>query len=389
MIGKPWMLPIFCLLLLAITSLALATTQEEEHLGHLLYFDQYLSLNHNQSCASCHHPHAAFADPLNADFPADYVVSLGSDVTLNGGRNAPTSAYAAFIPIFHSDGDNYVGGQFWDGRADTLKDQAKGPFVNGVEMGLADAAAVMAAIADPRNPRSKFYQELFLSLYDIDLSTLDLSDSVQVANAYDKTAEAIARFEQTWRFTKFTSKYDYYLAGAAELTPQELAGLEIFNGKGNCTACHPSAPEIKPDGCLVPPLFSNYSYENLGLPKSENPMIASFPIDYGLGGRLGDAAENGKFRVQTLRNIASTPPYGHNGYFATLEDMVLFLNTAGDGSWPPPEVDADNVNREELGSLGLTPQEQTDLVAFLNTLDDCYAETTPKNFVLPPLTPLD
>ncbi|MDX9708788.1 MAG: cytochrome c peroxidase [Trichloromonas sp.] len=386
---KKWLALLSCVLFVGTAAGALAGT-DEETLGQRLYFDKNLSINQNQSCASCHLPATGFADPMNVQDPWNSVVSLGSNPMLNGGRNSPTSGYAAFIPTFGFDDAEglYFGGQFWDGRADTLKDQAKGPFLNPVEMAMPDEAAVIAAIADPANKNYKQYVKLFASVYGIDLATLDLNDPAQVLNAYDKTAQAIAVFEQSTRFVKFNSKFDYYLAGKAKLTDQERNGLALYEGKAMCSACHPSAATTNPDGTIVPPLFSDFTYDNLGIPKSENPLIAGLPVDLGLGGRLGDPAENGKFRVPSLRNIALTPPYGHNGYFATLEEIVRFYNTAGDGTWDVPEV-PENVNRDELGNLGLTPQEEADLVAFLKTLSDDYKDKTPKNFVLPPMTPLN
>jgi len=334
---------------------------------------------------------------LNVLDPYNNVVSIGSDPALNGGRNAPTSGYAAFIPIFQYDAVNdlYVGGQFWDGRADTLKDQAKGPFLNPVEMGMADEAAVITAINDPNNKNYKFYVKLFASAYGIDLTTLDMTNEAAVLDAYDKTAQAIAVFEQTNRFHKFTSKYDCYLAGQGKLSKMELNGLALFEGKANCSACHPSAATINPDGTIVPSLFSDYTYDNLGVPSSTNPLITiPYPDpDLGLGAELekkgvpGFEAQYGKFRVPSLRNIALTAPYVHNGYFATLEEIVHFYNTAGDGTWPPPDVNQ-NVNRAELGNLGLTPQEEAELVAFLKTLSDADNCQMPANYVLPQITPL-
>ncbi|HSH13663.1 MAG TPA: cytochrome c peroxidase, partial [Desulfurivibrionaceae bacterium] len=309
---------------------------------------------------------------------------------LNGGRNAPTSSYAAFIPVFSWDAVEglYVGGQFWDGRADTLKDQAKGPFLNPVEMAMADEAAVIAAIAAPANPNYKKYLKLFQSAYGVDLQTIDFSDSTLITTLYDRMAEAIGLFEQTTRFISFSSKYDYVLAGLTTLTPQEEAGLALFEGAAGCALCHPSQALVNADGTIVPPLFTDHTYDKLGVPKSTNPLISANPVDYGLGGRLGLPGENGKFRVSTLRNIAMTPPYAHNGYFATLAGIVNFYNTRDVGLWPPPEV-PENVNSDELGDLGLTPQQEADLVAFLLTLTDGFAAAMPANFVLPPVTPLN
>lgn len=392
-------------LLLVFASLAAAALTPEQKLGKELYFDKHLSLNQNQACATCHHPSAKYADPLNAKLPYDFPVSLGSDETLNGGRNAPTSSYAAFIPAFSWNAAEglFVGGQFWDGRAPTLKDQAKGPFLNPVEMAMADEAAVIAALVDRKNKNAKKYQTLFMQEYGIDLSTIDTTwNSPEVLEAYDKLAEAIGTYEQSFDFRPFTSKYDYYLAGLTTLNAQELSGLQIFEGAAGCNACHPSEATLNPDGSIVPPMFTDFTYDNLGIPKSSNLLIANFPIDYGLGARPDLAVfnpalapdadglfptEKGKFRVSTLRNLSRTAPYGHNGFFATLDEIVHFYNTAGDGTWPVPEV-ADNVNRIELGNLGLTPQQEADLVAFLQTLTDGFGETMPANFVLPVITPL-
>ena len=372
------------MVVLAGASSAMALTAQEK-LGQMLYFDKYLSLNHNQSCASCHHQSAGWADPLNAAMPDVYPVSLGSDRTLNGCRNAPPSGYAAFSPIF--DLQMLVGGQFWDGRADTVKDQAKGPFLNPVEMAMPDEAAVIAAIADTNNPKSRAYQIFFKQAYGVNLKSIDYTDNALILDLYDKVAEAIGSFEQTKRLTSFTSKYDYSLAGMTTLDEQEVRGLAIFEGKGGCNACHPSAPQVNADGTITPPLFTDFTYDNLGVPKSDNVLLANCPIDLGLGGRLNDPAQDGKFKVSSLRNIEMSAPYTHNGYFATLQDIVHFYNTRDNGTWPAPEVAA-NVNNIELGNLGLSAQEEADLVVFLQTLTDGFGNKMPDNFVLPTITPL-
>ncbi|MEW6519798.1 MAG: cytochrome c peroxidase [Thermodesulfobacteriota bacterium] len=373
---------------MAAASSAAAMTAEER-LGQMLYFDKYLSKNHNQSCASCHHPAAGWADPLNAALPEVYPVSLGSDRTLNGCRNAPPSGYAAFIPVFGGDVDNgFSGGQFWDGRADTLKDQAKGPFLNPVEMAMESEAAVIAAIADGNNPKSEMYRRLFKKVYGVDLGTVDYTDDALIVTLYDKVAQAIGTFEQTKRLTSFTSKYDYYLAGKATLSRKEAEGLALFEGKANCSACHPSAAQYNADGTITPPLFTDFTYDNLGVPKNLNDLVIDCPTDYGLGGRLSEPTEDGKFRVSSLRNIEMTAPYTHNGYFATLDDIVHFYNTRDVENWPLPEV-AVNVNPTELGDLRLTAREEAALVAFLQTLTDGFEDKMPANFVLPAITPLN
>ena len=186
--------------------------------------------------------------------------------------------------------------------------------------------------------------------------------------------------EKTEEVSPFSSKYDHWLRGEANLTKQEVRGLKLFDDadKGNCAACHPSIPGN--DGSH--PLFTDFTYDNLGtprnpenpfyiLPKELNPDGLKF-VDLGLGVTVDDPAENGKFRVPTLRNIAVTGPYMHNGVFKTVFEVLAFYNTRDIIDWPDPEV-SKNVNREELGDLGLTNEELEDLVAFLQTLTDGWS----------------
>lgn len=350
-----------------------------QRLGKLLYFDRYLSKNKNQSCSSCHDPGAGFSDPLNLRLPVLYPVSVGSDVTLNGGRNAPTAAYAKYSPSFSFNAATglYTGGQFWDGRASTLTDQAKGPFLNPVEMGMKDMAAVIAALKDPANKNAEEYQLLFMSVYGIDLANTNTStNDVPVKKAYNRLASAIAAFERTVDFIPFSSKFDSVRKGLATFTASEANGWAIFSdpARGNCTACHPASGT----GINSENLFTDFTYDNLGIPKSTNALISGLPVDLGLGAGgnpLVPAADlpllEGKFKVSSLRNIELTAPYGHNGYFATLEQIIHFYNTrdVAAENWPAPEV-PQNVNVIELGNLNLTAAEEADLVAFLKTLTD-------------------
>lgn len=352
------------LLTLLCASFAFAGLNKEQELGKLLYFDRYLSLNQNQSCASCHDPGAGFADPLNLRLPAQFPTSAGSDVTLFGGRNAPTAAYALFSPPFAFDPVQglYVGGQFWDGRAPTLKDQAMGPFLNPVEMAMPSEAAVIAAMIDPGNRNAADYLRLFNKDYKIDLLAVNLADPIAANSVYVLVAQAIGEFEKSLAFQLFSSKFDEVMAGKATFTPAEANGMLLFNGKAMCNLCHAA------------PLFTDFTYDNLGIP--HNPLL---PPGQDLGLGAGDnplvliadlPTAEGKFKVSSLRNIEMTAPYGHNGFFATLEEIVNFYNTRDvDPMWPPAEV-LQNVNMVELGNLGLTPLEEADLVAFLKTLTD-------------------
>jgi len=371
---------IFCLAVLVTLGLASTTLAKkkpnppglasEATLGKLLYFDRNLSANQDQACASCHDPNAGWADPLNVRLPVQFQFSAGSFTDLFGGRNAPPAGYAMFSPPFFFDAAAglYTGGQFWDGRAATLKDQAKGPFLNPVEMAMADETAVIAALKDPANPNAVDYQFYFLQLYGIDLSAIDTTPVVPpavqvpaVITAYDKLAQAIGEFEKTEIFAPFSSKWDEVQAGNATFTPLEAQGELLFNTKAQCNLCHPGPlfTDFTYDNLGIPPLNGDYTNPDLGLGAGDNSLVAA--IDLPL--------QEGKFKVSSLRNIAMTPPYGHNGFFATLKEIVHFYNTAGDGTWPAPEVNV-NVNRGELGNLLLTPQEEDAVVAFLKTLTD-------------------
>lgn len=347
-------------------------------LGRLMYFDRSLSEPAGQSCASCHDPARAFVDP---DRRA--VTSKGAIAPLSGSRNTPTSMYMAFSPRFHWDEKEalYLGGQFWDGRAASLEEQAKGPLANPLEMANPHGRAVVEKV------RRAAYAPGFDRVFGKDA----LKDDEQ---AFDRVAEALAAFQRTPQFAPFSSKYDAYLAGRAKLSQQEMRGLRLFEAedKGNCAACHPSRPG--PQG--EPPLFTDFSYDNLGVPRNpDNPFYrlsakynpaGEMFVDRGLGGALGKPSEDGKFKVPTLRNIAMTGPYMHNGYFRTLEGLLDFYNSRDTrpqcGSkqaseaeaqkhkcWPAPEVAA-NVNKDELGNLKLGRREMEDIIAFMKTLND-------------------
>jgi cytochrome c peroxidase len=333
----------------------------KEQLGKLLFFETSLSTPEGQDCSSCHKPEQAFADP-DTGLP----VSKGAEEGLYGNRNDMPVAYAAFVPPLHKDTieDIWVGGLFWDGRANTLEEQAMGPPLNPLEMANPDTVAILDKLANLE------YASMFTEIYGKDA----LENPGQ---AFSYMADAIAAYERTEEFSPFNSKFDYFLRGEAELTGQEIRGFGLFvaEQKGNCAACHPST--VSADG--TPPLFTDFTYDNLGAPKNpENPYYTisrdlnpdGFDfVDMGLALTVGDPAENGKFRVPTLRNVALTPPYMHNGVFKTLYEVVAFYNTRDIGPWPAPEV-PENVNDTELGDLELTNQELEDIVAFLMTLTD-------------------
>ena len=214
--------------------------------------------------------------------------------------------------------------------------------------------------------------------------------------AYDLIALSIAAYEASPEVSAFSSKFDYVKEDLAKLSKEEQRGFALFRGKGMCHRCHASND--------LDPLFTDYTFDNLGLPKNpENPVYNRDPgfVDAGLGGFLRGSgyaeavyqAEWGKHKVPTLRNVGLRPSpdvvkaFGHNGYFKSLEGIVHFYNTRdvkpacpGDyteaealaaGCWPAPEV-VQNLNTTELGDLGLTQDEEAAIVAFLKALSDGY-----------------
>ncbi|WP_455209089.1 cytochrome-c peroxidase [Kaarinaea lacus] len=364
-----------------------ADLTEEQKLGSLLYSDTSLSLNGNQSCATCHSlkkveladefrfPAPGFVDPVNVTTRS--VTSEGSIAGLFGGLNAPSVGYAAFSPEFFFDETEglWIGGQFWNGRAATLEEQAKGPFLNPVEMAMPSRWAVISVIKEKDR-----YVRLFNRVYGFDLTAVpsnpmassDDDAPLSVYEAYDLMASAIANFERSSVFNKFTSKFDAVEAGKATYTALEQTGKDLFEGKAQCVLCHVMDPATGPDGKIYPPVFTDFSYDNIGVPRATSIPGNPAP-DLGLGATTGDPGDNGKHKVMSLRNIELTAPYGHNGYFRTLEHIVHFYNTRDvtEKGWAPPEI-PENVNFDELGNLGLTHEEELAIVAFLKTLTDGY-----------------
>lgn len=187
-----------CLALFSVQPAFSASLTPKEELGKLLYFDTHLSREKNQSCATCHQP-PGFADPANAAMPHQEVVSKGSVRGSLGTRNSPTVAYAAFSPHFQWDSDEglFLGGQFWDGREATLKGQAKGPFLNPVEMTMPDDRSVVESCRSSLNVQYKRYLELYRTVYGVNLAEADLKDPLVADALYDFTADAIAAYEKS------------------------------------------------------------------------------------------------------------------------------------------------------------------------------------------------
>lgn len=347
--------------------------ESKEQLGEALFFDVNLSKNRTQACATCHSPEAAFTDPR--DNAARGAVSLGDDGHSLGDRNTPTASYAALTPAFQLNAEKKpVGGLFLDGRAATLEDQAGQPPLNPIEMGMPGKAAVVARLSE--NPA---YATAFEALFGAGT----LADTEK---AYAAMSASLAAFERTGAFAPFDSKYDRYLRGEVSLTDEEELGRLLFfsNQFTNCSQCH----QLKQFGGASGETFTNYQYHNIGVPENVAARLANGSkagrTDHGLmdNPRASGAENDGKFKVPTLRNVAVTAPYMHNGVFKDLRTVVAFYNKYNSKNprhrinpetskpWREPEV-AVNVSTKELTSgSALNTKRINALVAFLKALTD-------------------
>lgn len=349
-------------------SALMAEDMKKEDLGQILFFDVNLSKNRTQSCATCHNPNAGFVD--DRDNGVKKMASLGDDGKSLGDRQAPTASYAKFSPTFHFDEKTkkYVGGQFWDGREATLEGQAGGPPLNPVEMGMSDKKAVVDRLKE-----NTLYVDSFKKIFGADIFKND-------DKAYEAMTIAIASFERTDEFSPFDSKYDRYLKGEYDLTPLEDLGKSIFfsNNNNSCANCHVLKGEDKEGET-----FTNYQYHNIGTPtnnelRAKNGVKA---IDEGLlaNSNVSDVAQKGKHKVPTLRNVAVTGPYMHNGVFKDLKTVVEFydkynnkdrnIDPETNKPWDEPEV-KDNISLQELKANKLTDRKVEALVAFMKLLTD-------------------
>ncbi len=353
-----------------------------EALGKDLFFDENLSSGNNQSCGSCHAPAAAFADPSATQLAP---VSEGSALGQFGNRNAPTAAYAKFIPDFNAASStttggtvsNFRGGQFLDGRAVDLVAQAKGPFLNPKEMNNG------TGLTGRTNVVNKVMAAAYAGDFEAQFGPNAFAD---VDTAYDNIAVAIAAFEESGELNPFTSKFDL---DRANFTPDEEAGFLLFNDPNGakCGNCH----STDPDPVSGEVLFTDFNYFNVGTPPNPNNPTAG--IDEGLGDDNRTpplpapqrAAEKGKFRTPTLRNVELTAPYMHNGRYQTLLDVIrhydIVVSSAEAGFTPAqnyPEVDSNIAAELNFGdpnftpALGLSVQQENQLIAFLLTLTDGY-----------------
>jgi cytochrome c peroxidase len=271
-------------------------------LGRTLYFDRRLSADESVSCASCHEPRFAFTDGAS--------VSTGIK-SQKGGRSAPTVINRA-----------YSLAQFWDGRAATLEDQAKGPIANPIEMGMSHDAAVerLKGIAG--------YRTMFAKAFG--------TDEINI----DRTAMAIASFERT--VLSGNAPYDRYKKGdKSAMTASQVRGMSVFFDKAKCDRCHEGSN------------FTLNAYSNLGVGTDKpEPDVGRFAV-------TKDPRDWGVFKTPTLREIEHTAPYMHDGSLKTLEEVVDLYDKGG---IPNKNLDPN------IKKLQLSDQEKKDLVAFLKAL---------------------
>jgi len=279
-------------------------TKDKVELGRLLFFDKRLSKNNTIACASCHMASHAFTDGQK--------VSTGIH-GLKGGRSAPVSFNRLFSKT-----------QFWDGRAATLEEQSVGPFVSPVEHGFADHDEMIAKMK-----KVPGYRKRFKDVFGTDVTI-------------GGVGKAIASFQRT--VLSGNSPADRFDLGGDEkaISPEAQKGLELFRGKARCTRCHSGFN------------FTDEKFHNLGIGWDTNT------VDLGRYMVTNNPADIGAFKTPTLREIARSAPYMHDGRFKTLEEVVNFYNRGG----------VKNPHQDELIiPLELTDQEKHDLVEFLRTLN--------------------
>jgi cytochrome c peroxidase len=427
---------------------------QEQLLGKIEIFDKKLSVNANLACASCHDPAAGFTGAssyLNltivaqpGSVPITNAANGGPNYRISG-RKPQAYPYMAFAPVLHYNAtqQDFYGGNFWDLRAtgqrlgNAAAEQAQGPPLNPLEMGWPDSACMVYKLS--QSSYATFFEKVWgaqsfaitwpsnvqqvcatpgpapaSNPYPVQLSPADRANS---NSAFDHFALAIAQ-EESSEESPFSSKFDAYLAGQTHLSTDEMDGYKLFNGKAECNQCHLSGNATSPgnQGTVadVAPLFTDFTTNNIGLPKNlalpwyceaapdqygytANPAGLN-ATDQGLGSILAAStnpawqalAPNfiGKFQTATLRNVDQRPypgfvkAYMHNGYLKSLKEVVHFYNTSqafprcAQGSpgekvtcWPAPEV-PQNLNTTQLGNLHLSSDEEDDIVAFLRTLTD-------------------
>jgi cytochrome c peroxidase len=353
-------------------------------LGEKIFKDPSLSASGRMACATCHDAALGHASPFSTP-----VAFGGANLDQPGTRLPPALRYLRFNTGFFIAADGTpTGGFTWDGRANTLTDQARRPFLSANEMANPDVASLIAKLAAA--PYASEFKATF--------GTNVLADP---ATAFERVALALERYQrEDPDFAPFDSKFDAFTAGKATLTAPEMRGLALFNrgDKGNCAACHPSAKPSNAPGAL----FTDFTYDSLGVPRNA-AIPANADPDYADQGLCGptrtDLADRqdfcGKFKVPSLRNVGLRKRFMHNGQFDSLEQVIRFYVTRDTSPelWFPtdalgnltpyndlPEALRGNVNvteapynRKRGEAPALNEAEVQDLAAFLRTLTDGYA----------------
>jgi cytochrome c peroxidase len=355
--------------------------------GRKLFFDTRLSNPPGVSCASCHDPDKGWAGNNGATTG----VAAGSVPGAQGTRNTPTVAYVGFVPPFQVKrvkGEMLAtGGLFWDGRANTLEEQARGPLFAKAEMNLTDDAELAARVR--------------LAPYAGELrAAFALPKAADDAQWVRAALSALAAFQRSAEVAPFTSKYDAWLRGQVPLSDVESRGLKLFTArnKGNCIACHAINTTSKTP---ADHLFTDYAYRSIGVPRNMDipANLNSSTFDLGLCGPFRQRPKGvnhicGTFKVPTLRNVAKRPFLFHNGRFTRLDEAVRFYveRDSHPEKWYPtsdkgktllyndlPRRYVDNIRHGEAPydvkrsqKPHLNETEIADVVVFLKTLDDGY-----------------
>ena len=455
-------------------------TEAVETLGELMNYDKNISPGGNEACASCHMPYVAFSGPIPS-VNLTMIAYPGTEHFRAGKRTAQRYTYSPFFPVlqYNEEQQLFFGGNFWDSRATGYllrspdANQAQGPPVDTQEMGNPDTACIAfklsqaayrplfelvwgkdsLSITFPPNTTeicSKPGGAFGTNTTPVNLSVVDRTRSNDV---YDHWAQSISAYEESVQVSAFSSKFDAFLKGNYTMTADEMAGYNLFRGKGNCNSCHldgrstapaPTAPGSEDTGVAaqVNPLFTCFGSANEGLPLNPRDAIYyqdkpdSFGFianpdgfgyrDLGLGTFLRSGpgswpnpnaswipqapTVDGQMQVSSARNVAMTPaqcptteapgPYFqkeffHNGYIKSLKQLVHFYNTRDEPNfaydvtsghcpkgtvervncWPRPEV-KNNIDMT-TGKLGLTDEEENQIVAFLQTLTDGFTKPYP------------
>jgi cytochrome c peroxidase len=354
-------------------------------IGQLAFNDATLSASGKVSCASCHSPSAGFSAPNALAFQPG-----GKYLEAHGLRASQPLGYLVYNTAFHWDEKGTpTGGFFWDGRANSLAEQAMGPLLGEREMANPDKSSVVQKISQSQ------WADLFKKTYGANI----LND---VDAAFLKLTQAVETFQKNSPLLNaFSSKYDAYLRGEIQLEAAEARGLALFNDeeKGNCASCHPSDKDKKGRH----PLFTDFTYDNLGVPRNLEIIENNNPKYFDLG--LCDKPDLkerkdlcGAFKVPTLRNAGVRQVYFHNGKFKSLKDALTFYvqRDTHPEKWYPKDANGKvlkfddlpiafhaNVNVKEVPyqkkkgeQPTLNDQEIDDVIAFIHTLTDGWKDQT-------------